>query len=49
MKIHFMIALLASLFIVSGFSRIEICFNQEDKRVAQLIKDYTDKKKEKLR
>ncbi|UCH93000.1 MAG: hypothetical protein JSV88_22290 [Candidatus Aminicenantes bacterium] len=29
---------------LSGFRRIEICFNQEDKRVSQLIKDYTDKK-----
>ena len=32
--------------LASGFRRIEICFNQEDKRVPQLIKDYTDKKKE---
>jgi hypothetical protein len=32
------------LWLLSGLRRIEICFNQEDKRVPQLIKDYTDKK-----
>ena len=30
--------------LASGFSRIEICFNQEDKKVLQLIKDFGNKK-----
>lgn len=34
--------------LASGFRRTEICFNEEDKKVSQLIEDYTDKKKEKL-